>query len=180
MTPTRLRTLAILAVLAGAVAWGAGQLVAGQTGRAIPVPWLAAVTMWLLAIALGVWALLARPRLHRSPGARRMPPLVAARTAALAMAASRTGALVFGFYAGTVLGALPLRISEAGQQTITRAAVASIGSLVLVAVALWLEHLCRLPQDDDESKGGGGATTARALRPDPGAVAREDPRGERR
>jgi hypothetical protein len=175
MSPTRIRTLVILAVLAAAMAWGASELVAGQTGRAIPVPWLAALTMWLLAVALGVWALLARPRLRRKEGARPMQPIVAARTAALAMAASRTGALVFGFYVGTLIGALPLRISEAGQETVTRAAVASAGALAIIVIALWLEHLCRLPEDDDEGPNGTGETgSSRALRPGPGAVARAD------
>ena len=175
MSPTRVRTLVILAVLAGALGWGAAELVAGQSGRAIPVPWLAGVTMWLLAVGLGVWALLARPRLQRRQGARPMAPLVAARTAALAMAASRTGAIVGGFYAGTLIGALPLRMSEAGTDTIIRAGVAVLGSLVLTLLALWLERLCRLPQDDDESGGGTGAPgSSRALRPGPGAVARAD------
>ena len=176
MTPTRIRTLLVLAVLAGAVGWGAAELIAGQSGRAIPVPWPAGVTMWLLAAGLGIWTLLARPRLQRREGARPMAPLVAARTAALAMAASRTGALVGGLYAGVLLGALPRRMSEAGMDTIVRAGVAAIGSLALVLIALWLERLCRLPQDDDddESRGTGAPSTARALRPGPGAVARTD------
>lgn len=183
MSPTKVRTLAIMAVLAAAFGWAAVQLVAGQSGRVIPVPWLSAVTMWLLAIALGIWALLARPRLRRTKGARPMAPLVAARTAALAMAASRTGALVGGFYAGTAIGAFPLRISEAGMETLLRAGAASAGSLALVVIALWLERLCRLPQDDDEDSGGSGSGKgSRALRPGPSAVARQqnEPRFGRR
>lgn len=175
MTPTRIRSLVVLAVLAGALGWGAAELVAGQSGRAIPVPWPAGVTMWLLAAGLGIWTLLARPRLQRREGARPMAPIVAARTAALAMAASRTGALVGGFYAGALVGALPQRMSEAGTDTVIRAGVAVAGSVVLVLIALWLERLCRLPQDDDdETHGTGAPSTGRALRPGPGAVARTD------
>ena len=174
MTPTRIRMLIVLAVIAGALGWGAAELVSGQSGRVIPVPWLAGVTMWLLAFALGVWALLARPRLRRTEGARPMAPLVAARTAALAMAASRTGAIVGGFYTGTIIGALAMRMSEAGMDTIIRAGVAALGSLALVVIALWLERLCRLPEDDDEERGTGAPHSGRALRPGPGAVARAD------
>lgn len=174
MTPTRIRTLLVLAVLAGALGWGAAELIAGQSGRAIPVPWPAGVTMWLLAVGLGVWAVLARPRLLRREGARPMAPLVAARTAALAMAASRTGAIVGGFYAGVLVGVLPLRMSAAGTDTIIRAAVAVLGSVAVTLIALWLERLCRLPQDDDDESGGTGTPSTRSLRPGPGAVARAD------
>lgn len=175
MSPTKLRTLVILAVVAGAVGWAAVELVSGQSGRVIPVPWLAGVTMCLLALGLAFWTLLARPRLMRRPGARPMAPIIAARSAALAMAASRTGALVGGFYAGTAIGALPMRGSEAGSAAIARGLVAVIGSVVLVVVALWLERLCRLPQDDDDdSRGTGAPSTARATRPGPEAVARAD------
>lgn len=155
MAPTRIRLLAALVALAGAVGWGASELAAGQSGRALPVPWLAAATTWLLAIGLGAWAVTSRPRLLRKPGSAPMPPLVAARTAALAMAASRTGALVAGLYAGIAIGTLPQRETEAGSAAIASAAAASAGALALAAVALWLERLCRLRADDDGDEPGG-------------------------
>ncbi|MSV53217.1 MAG: hypothetical protein F2898_04625, partial [Actinobacteria bacterium] len=48
MKPTRVRLLLSLAVLAAAVGWGAVILLQGQSGRILPVPWLAASTMWIL------------------------------------------------------------------------------------------------------------------------------------
>lgn len=74
-----------------------------------------------------------------------MPPLVAARTAALAMAASRIGSLVAGFYAGVAVGIVPSLGTPTGSQTFWSAGLASLGALALVAAALWLEHVCRLP-----------------------------------
>lgn len=145
--------LLLLAVLAAAIGWGAVSLIEGQSGRILPVPWLAASTMWILALALGIWTLLSRPRLQRRPGTKLLPPIVAARTAALAMAASRTGSLVAGFYLGVTLGALPARFTAAGQDTLWAALGTAVGSLLLVVVALWLEHICRLPIDDDDVKG---------------------------
>lgn len=153
MKPTRVRVLILLAVLAAAAGWAAVSLMEGQSGRILPVPWLAASTMWILALALGIWTLLARPRLQRRPGAKPMPPIIAARTAALAMAASRTGSLVAGFYVGVALAALPARVTEAGQDTLWAALGTAAGSLLLLLVALWLEHICRLPIDDDDVKG---------------------------
>lgn len=151
--PTKVRVLIVLAVLAGAIGWGAVGLMQGQTGRTLPVSWLAASTMWILALALGIWTFLARPRLQRRPGTKPMPPIVAARTAALAMAASRTGSLVGGFYVGVSLAALPARFTAAGQGTLWAAVGTAAGSLALVIVALWLEYICRLPIDDDDVKG---------------------------
>lgn len=145
--------LLALFVLAGSVGWGTLQLVEAWVGRLLPVPWTAAVTLWLLAVALLFWALLSRPRLLRKEGHRPMPPLVAARTAALAMAASRTGALVGGFYAGVLVGVLPYD-SPAGRERLWSAGAAVLGALALTVVAVWLERLCRLPEDPDEAAAG--------------------------
>jgi len=145
MTPTRIRTLVGMAVIAGAVGWGVVQVVDAWFGRLVPVPWLAAAALWLLAGAMLYWTISSRPRLQRRPGAKPMPPLVAARTAALAMAASRIGSLVAGFYAGVAVGIVPSLGTPTGSQTFWSAGLASLGALALVAAALWLEHVCRLP-----------------------------------
>jgi len=100
---------------------------------------------------LAIWALLSRPRLQRKPGVKRMPPLMAARTAALAMAASRAGSLVAGFYAGVALASLPHRDTPAGLATTWASTASTVGAVVLVVAALWLEYLCRLPLDDDRA-----------------------------
>jgi hypothetical protein len=148
MRPTRGRLLVSLAVLAGVGAWGVARVVDAVAGRLVAVPWLAAVTLWLLAAAVTVWALLSRPRLLRRPGHRPMPPLVAARTAALAMACSRVGALVGGAYAGLAVAALPSLDAPAGRATASAAAASALGALALVVAALWLERMCRLTDDD--------------------------------
>jgi hypothetical protein len=109
------------------------------------VPWLAAAALWLVAAGVGFWAYTSRPRLQRKPGAKPMPPLVAARTAAMAMAASRIGALVAGFYAGIALGIIPSIGTPTGSSTFWAASLASLGAIVLVIAGLWLEHVCRLP-----------------------------------
>ena len=175
MGPTRVRLLVLLAVVAAAVGWSLVELMQGQSGRVLPVPWLAAVTMWVFALGLLAWTVVARPRLLRRPGHRRLDPIVAARTAALAMAASRTGALVLGAYAGIGLGALSARQTPAGQQSLLASLATVVGALAVIVIALWLERLCRLPADDDESgeRSGGngkanGKTGGRQVHPEPG------------
>jgi ABC-type thiamin/hydroxymethylpyrimidine transport system permease subunit len=150
MQPTRTRLLVGIAVVTAAIGWGVVQIVDAWFGRLVPVPWLAAGSMWLLAGAVAYWAFTSRPRLQGRPGAKPMPPLVAARTAALAMAASRIGALVMGFYAGIAAGMAPNLATPSGLQIFWAASAAALGGLALVAAALWLEHLCRLPTGPDD------------------------------
>jgi Kef-type K+ transport system membrane component KefB len=151
MGTTRIRLLIVLAAIAAVLGYAVVTIVVGQSGRVIQVPWLAAATLWLFALALLLWTLLSRPRLRRRPGAKPMPPLMAARSAALAMAASRAGALVAGFYAGVALASLPHRDTPAGLATSWSSAACALGAVALAAASLWLEYLCRLPLDDDRA-----------------------------
>ncbi|MGI9136729.1 MAG: DUF3180 domain-containing protein [Candidatus Nanopelagicales bacterium] len=156
MGTTRVRLLLVLAVIAAVIGYAVVTVIADQSGQVIQVPWLAAATLWVLALALFIWAWLSRPRLQRRPGAKpgstHMPPLMAARTAALAMAASRAGSLVTGFYFGVALASLPHRDTPAGLTTVWASAGAAVGAALLVVAALWLESLCRLPAEDDRAR----------------------------
>lgn len=145
MTPTSGRLLAALAVLSAAAGWGLSGVWETVTGRYLPVPWTTAAALALLAAALLIWALLVRPRLRHDPDARPLEPLVAARTAALAMAASRTGAIAGGVYLGIALSFATRWAQDAGRERVVSAGLAVLASVALVAVALWLERMCRLP-----------------------------------
>lgn len=161
MKPTRWVALVATAAIALAVGWVLIDIVERAAGRILEVPWLAAVALWVLAIGVLGWALLSRGRLGGRPrqasapalpGAardRRMPPLVAARTAALALAASRTGALIGGFYLGISLGLIGVRDTPTGAASLSAAAASVMACVVLVGAALWLERLCRLREGDD-------------------------------
>lgn len=161
MTPTTVRLLTAVAGLAAAAGWGLARVWETLTGRYIPVPWTGAAALGLLAAALLIWALLVRPRIRRAEGAEPLDPLVAARTAALAMAASRTGAVVGGAYAGIAVLFAGLWSQPAGRERVIIAAAAVAASVALIAVALWLERICRLPDppaDADAARGGPAGT----------------------
>lgn len=145
MRPTPIRLLVILAVVAGSLGWAVIVLVHALAGRIIVVPWLAAAAMWLLAGGLLSWTFSVRPRLQRRPGARPIAPIVAARTAVLAIAASRIGALVAGFYGGIVVGVVPYLSTISGTDSFWAALATAIGSIAVAVIALWLERICRLP-----------------------------------
>jgi len=141
--------LAIAAVLA-AIGWGVTRLVDAYAGRSLPVPWTAPAVMVVLAIALALWARGTRDRLAGKPGTKRIEPLVAARSAALAMAASRTGAVVGGFYAGVAIALAPMWDVPYVRERILVSLAALGGAVLVVLAALWLERICRLPPQDDE------------------------------
>lgn len=152
MTPTRPRTLIILAVVATAVGWGATRIVDSVVGRFFPVPWSVPALMLLLAAAVALWARGTRDRLRRKPGTTPMPPLVAARTSALALATSRAGAVVGGFYLGVALGLAPYWTANDASRTLAVAALlTALASGLLVAAGLWLERVCRIPPSDDDA-----------------------------
>ena len=154
MRPTRVRMLLMLVVVTAATGWALAQVLTTLTGRALPVPWLASVTLLSLAVALLIWTLLCRPRLPRRSKSgdlirptNPLPPLLAARTAALAMAASRVGSIVGGVYLGILIGEIPNASTAAGRSTLLIAGLAALGALVMAVVGMWLEVMCRLPQD---------------------------------
>jgi len=167
--PTRLVPLVILAAIGLAGGWVAVQLVERFAGRILSVPWAAAVGLVVLAVAVLIWALVSRPRLldtshdgrsqRLTPAAlgssrptrpQRMNPLVAARTAALAMAASRTGAVIGGFYLGIALAIIPVISSPTGSATFSASLTCVVACVILVVAAVWLESMCRLRDQDDD------------------------------
>ena len=143
---TKIGTLAILTVLASAIGWSLSQLWPTWFSQGLPVPTGSAVAMVLVTLSLLVWTLMTRARLKPGSQAPRLHPLVAARTAALAMSASRVGSLGFGFYFGVAISSVVAANSPAASNRIVVSLIAAFASLVTAAVALWLERICRLPQ----------------------------------
>jgi hypothetical protein len=148
--PTRARLLVVLAVIGGAVGWSLTTLVDAFANRTLPVPWTAAVALLVLAVALALWARGTRARLAGKPGTTPMEPVVAARSAALAMAASRTGALVAGFYAGVAVALAPSWDLGSMRTRIVVALLTVLAAGLVVAAGLWLEHVCRVPPDSSD------------------------------
>lgn len=143
---TKVGTLVILSVLASAIGWSLSQLWPIWFEQGIPVPVGSAVAMVLVSISLLVWTLMTRARLKPGSQVPRLHPLVAARTAALAMSASRVGSLVFGFYFGVALSSIVGANSPAAGNRIIISIIAAVASLLTAVIALWLERICRLPQ----------------------------------
>jgi hypothetical protein len=76
-----------------------------------------------------------------------MDPIVAARSAALGMAASRTGAIVVGFYLGVAIELAPGWGVDSVRERVIVSLVTVVLAGLVVAAALWLERVCRVPPD---------------------------------
>ena len=159
MQPTKISMLAVLAVLAAAVGWSFAQLWPTFFGQGMPVSIGSAIAMILVFLTLLIWTLMTRARLKPGATINRLHPIVAARTAALAMSASRVGALAFGFYVGVFLANIAADYSSAGSDRIRISAITSIASLLTAVVALWLERICQIkePPTDSEPRNGSRA-----------------------
>ena len=159
MQPTKISMLAVLAILAAAVGWSFAQLWPTFFGQGMPVSIGSAIAMILVFLTLLIWTLMTRARLKPGVTINRLHPIVAARTAALAMSASRVGALAFGFYVGVFLANIAADYSSAGSDRIRISAITSIASLLTAAVALWLERICQIkePPTDSEPRNGSRA-----------------------
>lgn len=146
LTPTRITYLIYLAFMTTGIGFIVASVWPRIFGNAFATPWLTAITMWLLATALFVWTILARKKIKPEKGKPRLDPILAARSAALAMSASRVGALALGFYLGVFIDNLFFSDSAASNERAIICALTSLASLVTVVIGLWLEHICRITQ----------------------------------
>ena len=157
MSPTRVRFLLAVALVAGLLTWAVLRALDTWRGGFPAIGWPTPTLVALLAGAMFVTVLTVRPRLRRKPGAKPLPPLVAARFAALALASSRVGAALAGGYLGFVLALSPELDTDYGRERAILAALTALASVALVVAALLLERACRIPEDG-EPVGAPGAS----------------------
>jgi len=156
MKQTKISTLAVLAILAASVGWSLSQLWPTLFGQGMPVSIGSAIAMVLVFVTLLIWTLMTSARLKPDATLNRLHPIVAARTAALAMSASRVGSLACGFYVGVLLANVAAEYSSAATDRIQISGVTAVASLLTAIVALWLERICQIkepPADSDTVNG---------------------------
>ncbi|MFI9275051.1 DUF3180 domain-containing protein [Kitasatospora sp. NPDC052896] len=155
----RLRLLLGIVVVSTALAWAAAKL--WNSLDAPPgVPAAAPVVLAVIAVVLAATAFSLRSRLKavrdRQPGAKGVDPLGAARAVVLGQASALVSAVVTGIYAGLgiFLGTLP----DFGvhRDAVITAGLAVVAGAGVIAAALWLQHVCRLPEDGSGGAGGTG------------------------
>ena len=157
MRPTRPALLVVVAVLAAVTTY----LLAQASYGSLPeVPFGAAVTLALVAVAELAAAKLVRDRVLRRPGRdgrpprRPLHPVQVARAAALAKASSPAGALLAGAYGGLCAWTAPRadELAAAGDDVLA-SALAALAAVALVVAALLLERACRVPTPPEPPEG---------------------------
>ncbi len=162
----RFRVLVGLFLVAGVLSWAAARLW-HELGTLPSVPLAAPVVLGLIAVVLAATALSLRGRLRaqreRRPEAKGVDPMLAARAVVFGQASALVAALVAGVYGGVCvfLIASQLDIPPRRDQAVYSGCAVVAGAAV-VAAALFLERVCRIPDDEDPDKrpNGGGAAKA--------------------
>jgi hypothetical protein len=155
----RTRTLVGLFAVAGVLSWAASRLW-DSLGTLPAVPVAAPVVLGLIAAVLAATALSLRARLRaqreREPGAKGVDPLLAARAVVFGQASALVASLISGMYGGVCVFLIlyQLDIQPRRDQAIY-AGAAVLAGIAVCAAAIFLERVCRLP-DDENGKDGGG------------------------
>ncbi|WP_030694516.1 DUF3180 domain-containing protein [Streptomyces globisporus] len=155
MKQLRLKVLTGLFLVAGILSWGAARLW-DAVGTLPSVPLAAPIVLAVIAAVLTATALSIRARLkaqrERRPGAKGVEPLMAARAVVFGQASALVAALVAGMYGGTgvfLLGSLDI---PARRDQALYAAASVAAGIAVIAAALFLERVCKLPEDDDQNR----------------------------
>ncbi|WP_405586828.1 DUF3180 domain-containing protein [Streptomyces sp. NBC_01092] len=162
MRELRIRMLAGVFIVAGVLSW-AGTRLWNAVGTLPSVPLAAPIVLALIAVVLLSTTISIRARLkaqrERQPEAKGVDPLMAARAVVFGQASALVAALVAGMYGGTGVFLLEHLEVPARRDQAIYAGFAVLAGLGVIAAAVFLERVCKLPEDD-EHNGAGAAPTA--------------------
>lgn len=153
MKQLRLGVLAGLFAAAGVLSW-AGARLWDSFGTLPSVPLAASIVLAAIAVILLATALSLRSRLRaqreRRPGAKGVEPLMAARAVVFGQASALVAALVSGLYGGVAVFLLSYLDMQPRRDQAIYAGAAVVAGFAVIAAALFLEHVCKLPEDHDD------------------------------
>jgi hypothetical protein len=153
----RIRLLAGVFVVAGILSW-AGARLWNSIGTLPSVPLAAPIVLAVIAVVLLSTALSIRARLkaqrERRPEAKGVDPLMAARAVVFGQASALVAALVAGMYGGTGVFLLESLDIPARRDQAIYAGFSVLAGIGVIAAAIFLERVCKLPEDDDDQNRG--------------------------
>jgi hypothetical protein len=170
LKPLRRADLAVLALGLAVAAWLVVRVAYGQLP---PLHWWLPAPLGVLAVAeaLGTRTLRARLTAERKARAsavrndqprqpvalvRPVEPMLVARLAVLAQASAYVGGVCGGLWAGVLAHVGPLSArAQAARSDAVAAVLGLVCAAALVAAALWLEGVCRVPPGSDDDAGMG-------------------------
>ena len=152
MKPTRVSTLAAVAVACAALGW---LLLRTLYAKLPPLPWTGVPALLIAALAEAWTGRDLKARItRRGEGMKPVAPLFVSRMVALAKATSLAAAIIAGFAAGfDIYLAGSLSASVPRQDALT-AVITFAAAVVLACAALYLENCCRVPEDPGRDEHG--------------------------
>jgi len=149
MKPTRVSTLALVAVICAVLAW---LLLRSFYERLPPLPWTG-VPALLVAAAAEAWTGRdLRARIAGRRGLKPAAPLFVSRMVALAKASSLAAAAIAGLAAGFVIYLSGSLNAAVPRQDAVTAVVTFAAAVLLACAALYLEYCCRVPNAPDRDE----------------------------
>jgi Protein of unknown function (DUF3180) len=146
MRPTRVSTLAIVAVVCAVAAW---LLLKAVYTKLPPLPWTGVPALLVAAVAEAWTGHDLRVRIAGRRGLKPAAPLFVSRMVALAKASAVAGAAIAGLAAGFVVYLSGSLNASVPRQDALTAAVTLGAAVVLSCAALYLEYGCRVPNAPD-------------------------------
>jgi hypothetical protein len=155
--PTRVSTLAVVAVVCAGAGW---LLLRTLYAKLPPLPWTGVPALLIAALAEAWTGRDIKARIAgRREGMKPVAPLFVSRMVALAKATSLAAAIIAGFAAGfDIYLAGSLSASVPRQDALT-AVITFAAAVVLACAALYLENCCRVPEDPGRDEHGASATS---------------------
>lgn len=152
MKKTTTSSLILIFLIGASIGYFGSSIYENLTSQLIFIYLNTALAVLLLDITILFWGFNFRNRLLGKYQYIPVAPLVAARTTALALAASRTGAILTGFYLAVAIFFIFSLGNQVTSQRLTNALISAFVAIWLMFLGLWLEHICRIkqPNDDDE------------------------------
>jgi hypothetical protein len=157
----RVRVLCGLFAAAGVLSWGGARLWDAY-GSLPRVPVAAPIVLVVIATVITATALSLRARLkaqrERQPGAKGVDPLVAARAVVFGQASALVASLVAGVYGGVFVFLLTAGLDvDPRRSQAVYAGLSVAAGVAVVAAAIFLERVCKLPEDEDEDEPPGAS-----------------------
>jgi hypothetical protein len=110
----------------------------------------------LLATALSIRSRL-RAQQERRPDARPVDRLMAARAVVFGHASALVSSIISGLYGGFGIYLVMERLDVPNRRDqAVYAGLAVLAGIAVIAAALFLQHVCRLPEGNGENGGGNG------------------------
>lgn len=163
MRELRIRVLAGVFVVAGVLSWAIARLW-NSFGTLPSVPVAAPIVLALIAVVLTATALSLRTRLkaqrERRPEAKGVDPMMAARAVVFGQASALVAALVAGMYGGTGVFLLESLDVPARRDQAIYAGASVLAGIGVIAAAIFLERVCKLPEDGEDHHNGRGTAPA--------------------